>query len=146
MPKKLKHLVQFLATLAAIYAVLLVVFRFTDEKTQFITDNWSLSSKENLFLYPLIQVVTLALILGGAVFGLWLAYRMLLSEHRRLWFGGFFAVLGIAGILIWALVSSAEEKAATRHIPVIGGMFAALGVVFGIFFKPKDPGKRRRER
>ena len=138
MTDKQKRILQFIGVLVALYAGLFVFFRFADEMTLCITDDWCLSSKENIFLYPLFQILTLVLILAGSALGLWLAFLMLLSKHRRLWFGGFFGVLGIGGILIWTMVLTAEEKSGTWHIPVIGGGLAALGVVFLFFFKPKS--------
>ena len=138
MTDKNRRWIQFLGVLGAIYLVLFVFFRFASEATMFVTDSWRISSKEDPFLYPLVQVLTLVLVLLGIWLGLWLAYRMLLSDYRRYWFGGFFALLGGAGIAIWASVSDANERSETWHIPVIGGGLIALGLAFVLFFKAKS--------
>ena len=136
-PSRVRRIAEFILVMVLIYAGLLVFFRFSPEKNQWLTDSWKVSSKEDAWIYPLTLVVQGVLVLGGCFVGLWLALRMLVSENRRYWFGGFFVLLGSAGITLWSMVSTVEEKAATAHIPYIGGGFIVLGIVFVLFFKPK---------
>ena len=136
-PSRSRRGIEFVIVMALLYVGQLLWFHFSPEKTQWVTDSWKVSSKEDAWVYPLVFVVQLCLILGGCIAGLWLAVRMLVSEYRRFWFGGFFMVLGAGGWAVWSVVSTAEEEASTAHIPYIGGGFIVLGLVILLFFKAK---------
>ena len=135
--KNRKKLFEFVIILGLIYTAMFIYNMVTPERTEWITDDWKISSKADRLLFPLFPIVMIVLILGGVSVGLWLAYRMLLSDHRRIWFGGFFILLGAAGLLIWGTILDPVEKSETRHIPIIGSSLIVLGIVFALFFKPK---------
>jgi predicted membrane channel-forming protein YqfA (hemolysin III family) len=107
-----------------------------EEYTEWITSNWSLSSKDNLLLFTFFQTLSILIIVLAAVFGLHLAYRMMKSRHRRKWFALFFLILGLFGFFAYFQFVPKEERLEFIHIPVIASLalIMSLGV---LFFKKK---------
>ncbi len=137
-----KRILEIFTIFGLLYVGLFVFFHYSGEKSQWITDHWRISSKEDPFLYPVFPILSIVLVLVGMWLGLWLACQMLISDYRRLWFGGFFGLLGGTGFSIWATVLTPVEKFDTWYIPLIGGGLILLGLLLLLFFKPRKTGKR----
>lgn len=87
------------------------------------------------------QTASFALVLIGAVIGLRWGIAMLVSDRSNIYLGLFFSILGLAGTGIWYMVVPPGERMELIHVPIIGGVMLALGVLFFFFF----PGKKTRE-
>jgi uncharacterized membrane protein YhaH (DUF805 family) len=135
-PSKKKYWLRFLISLSVLYLFFLILNIAGEEYTEWITSNWSLSSKDNLLLFTFFQTLSILIIVLAAVFGLHLAYRMMKSRHRRKWFALFFLILGLFGFFAYFQFVPGEEKIEFIHIPIIASL--ALVMSLGaLFFRKK---------
>lgn len=113
--------------LSFLYAVFFVFNLFTDESTEFISDNWEISSKSDKYIYTFFQVFTMAIIVGAAIFALRISMIVLQSNKPFLYFGLFMILLCIFGAVVFFLVVPREEMLEFIHVPIIALIFAAFG-------------------
>lgn len=139
-PGWLKLLVYF----SLLYAIFFVFNLFTDESTEFITDNWEISSKSDKYIYTFFQVLSMAIIVGAAIFALRISYIVLQSKKPFLYFGLFMILLCIFGAVVFFLVVPREEMLEFIHVPIIALIFAALGG-FMIYASERKIGKDKRK-
>ena len=143
-PTKRKYWLGFLISFFFLFLFFLILNILGDEYTEWVTNNWSLSSKNDIILFTLLQTTTILILVLSAIFGLNLAYKMLKSKYRRIWFALFFLILGLVGFFAYFQFVFKEDRIEFLHIPIIASMFLimALGA---LFFKRKKEIKSKNK-
>jgi ABC-type spermidine/putrescine transport system permease subunit I len=131
---KRKYWIGLFISLSVPFLFFLVLNILRDEYSEWVTNNWSLSSKEDLFLFTLLQTFTIFILVLSAICGLNLAYWMMKSRHRRKWFALFFLVLGLLGFFSYFQFVPIEERIEFIHIPIIASLSLVMSLG-ALFFK-----------
>ncbi len=111
--------------------------------TECVTDSWCLSSRDDGWLLSLLQIAFLILVVVAAWLAFAWAIRMLASPRRHWWFLLFFAALGLAGIAAWIATVPRAQWGSFAHIPAIGALCVALGLLMYFGFRPRPRRPRR---
>ena len=125
------------------YLGLVALNRIAPGYTECVTDSWCLSSRDDGWLLSLLQIAFLILVVVAAWLAFAWAIRMLASPRRHWWFLLFFAALGLAGIAAWIATVPRAQWGSFAHIPAIGALCVALGVLMYFGFRPRPRRPRR---
>jgi len=134
---KRKYWLRLLISLSVLFLCFLILNIAGEEYTEWVTNNWSMSSKGDMILFTLLQTFTIFIIVLSTIFGLNLAYKMMKSQHSRKWFALFFLILGFFGFFCYFQFVSKEERLEFIHIPVIASL-ALIMSLGALVFKKKS--------
>ncbi len=122
-------------------AILLLANMLLGEYQTCITDDWCLSSKDDLLLLTVFySFYAMAIYLGLRV-GLILAFGILSSKRSNLGFALVFWIIGILGAFCWIMFIPPSDRLEFIHIPIITALMMGLGFLFYFGFKPKKSKK-----
>lgn len=125
------------------YAFFALLNAFAPAYTECVADSWCLSSRADWWLLALFQTALLVLAAVAARLTLAWAIHMLASPRRHWWLLLFFAALGQFGIAAWFATVPHAQWLEFVHIPVIGALCIALGVLMFFGFRPRPRRPRR---
>lgn len=94
----------------------------------YLTNKIYVSTKDDIWLWTFIQVITLAIILIAFIVTLKLCLKALQSPYRNYYFGTFLLLLGGGGLLAILLTAPKDLLQKNIHVPIIGAVIAAFGI------------------
>ncbi len=129
-----------LETVLWIIGVYIIIFAFNyfgKPSEVYLTNRIYVSTKDDIWLWTFIQVITFAIILSVFIVTLKLCLKALQSPYRNYYFGTFLLLLGGGGLLAMLLTAPKDLLQKNIHVPIIGGVIAAFGILLLIKGKLK---------
>ena len=120
-----------------VYIILFAFNYFGSSSEVYLTNRIYVSTKEDIWLWTFIQVVTLAIILIAFIVTLKLCIKALKSPYRNYYFGTFLLLLGGGGLSAMLLTAPKDLLQKNIHVPIIGAVIAAFGILMLIKGKLK---------
>ncbi len=120
-----------------VYIILFAFNYFGEPSEVYLTNRIYVSTKEDIWLWTFIQVITFAIILIAFIVTLKLCLKALKSPYRNYYFGTFLFLLGGGGLLAMLLTAPKDLLQKNIHVPIIGAVIAAFGILMLIKGKLK---------
>lgn len=111
------------------YLILFIINYFSKPSEVFLTNKIYISTKEDIWLWTFIQVITLVILVVVFILTLKLCFKALISPRRFIYFGSFFILLGGGGVMAILLTAPKDVLQKNIHVPVIGAVIAAIGIL-----------------